>query len=71
MANYITMALDPNASNLYHLMSHQIGNYAQRIRELQLELEIILRTRNLSIVDLMKKIAIRYTIRGRAPWPNG
>ena len=59
MANYITMALDPNASNLFTLMSYQIGNHAQRIRELQLELENILRTRNLSIVDLMKKIAMR------------
>ena len=62
MANYITMALDPNASNLYNLMSYQIGNYAQRIRELQLELENILTTRNLSVVDLMKKIAIRCKI---------
>jgi hypothetical protein len=60
MANYLTMALDPNAANLYRLMSYQIGNHAKRMEELENELEKILTTRNITIVELMKKIAIRY-----------
>lgn len=59
IANYITMALDPSASTLYRFMSSQIGNYAQRINELQTELDQILTSRNITIVDLMKKLAIR------------
>ena len=59
MANYLTMALDPNAASLYRLMSFQIGSHAKRMEELENELDKILRTRNITIVDLMKKIAIR------------
>ena len=59
MANYITMALDPNAGNLYKLMNNQIGNYENKMEILQSELEQILLVRNLTIVDLFHKIAVR------------
>ena len=59
MANYITMALDPNAGNLYKLMNNQIGNYEKKMEILQSELEQILLVRNLTIVDLFHKIAVR------------
>ena len=36
-----------------------MGNYASQIDLLQLELDSILKTKNITIVDLMKKIAIR------------
>jgi len=60
MANYLTMALDPNSSNLYKMMSDQIGNYKKRITELQDELDRILKLKNITIVDLFHRIAIRY-----------
>ena len=59
MANYITMALDPNAGHTFALMNDQIGNYQKNITRLEKELETILRTKNITIVDLFHKIAIR------------
>ena len=60
MANYITMALDPNAGRTYELMSQQIENYQKNITRLEDELETILNNKNITIVDLFHKIAIRY-----------
>ncbi len=59
MANYLTMALDPNSANLYKMMVGQIENYNQRIDKLQEELETILKSKNLTIVELFHKIAMR------------
>ena len=59
MANYLTMALDPNAGNLYKLMNNQIGNYKRNIQQLEYELDKILYVRNLTIVDLFHKIAMK------------
>ena len=59
MANYITMALDPNAGHTFALMNDQIGNYQKNITRLEEELETILRTKNMTIVDLFHKIALR------------
>ena len=62
MANYLTMALDPNAASIYELMKEQIENYEDRMKELQDELDEILISRNISIVELFHKIAIRYKL---------
>jgi hypothetical protein len=59
MANYLTMALDPNAANIYELMSKQIPNYREKIMNLEDELDEILISKNISIVNLFHKIAIR------------
>ena len=59
MANYLTMSLDPNAGSLYHLMSSQVNTYQQKIKDLEKELDDILRLKNLTIVELFHKIAIR------------
>jgi hypothetical protein len=59
MANYLTMALDPNAANLFKLLSFQKGNHAQRLEQLELELNRMLKAKNITIVELMKRIAIR------------
>jgi hypothetical protein len=59
MANYLTMALDPNSANLYKMMVGQIENYNQRIDKLQEELETILKSKNITIVELFHRIAMR------------
>ena len=59
MANYLTMALDPNTANLFKMMVGQIENYKQRIDKLQDELDKILKSKNITIVDLFHRIAMR------------
>ena len=53
------MNLDPNAANLYKLMLNQVDNYQNIIDDLEAELDRILRSKNLTIVDLYHRIAIR------------
>ena len=53
------MNLDPNAANLYKLMLNQVDNYQNIIDDLEAELDGILRSKNLTIVDLYHRIAIR------------
>ena len=48
----MTMALDPNAANIYELMSDQIENYQERILQLEDELDEILLSRNISVIEL-------------------
>ena len=59
MANYITMALDPNAGHTFALMNEQIENYQKHTTRLEEELETLLNKKNMTIVDLFHKIAIR------------
>jgi hypothetical protein len=59
MANYMTMALDPSAGAIYQLMSRQISNYQDRIAELEDQLDQILLSKNITILDLFHRIAIR------------
>ncbi len=59
MANYITMALDPSAGAIYQLMSRQISNYEDRIAELEDQLDQVLLSKNITILDLFHRIAIR------------
>ncbi len=59
MANYLTMALDPNAANLFKMMSSQIVQYKNRMKELELELDQILKSKGISIVELFHRVAIR------------
>jgi hypothetical protein len=59
MANYMTMALDPSAGAIYQLMSRQISNYQDRIAELEDQLDQILLSKNITIMDLFHRIAIR------------
>ena len=59
MANFLTMALDPHAGNIFQLMNHQIPNYQEKILDLEDELDEILQTRNISILQLFQRVAIR------------
>jgi len=60
MANFLTMTLDPNAAFLRKMMANQIGNYQNRIDQLQEELDGMLDTKNITIVELFHRIAIRF-----------
>jgi hypothetical protein len=53
------MALDPNAAFLRKMMSNQIGNYQNRMDQLQEELDKMLIRKNITIVQLFHRIAIR------------
>jgi len=58
MANYLTMALDPNAGNIHDLISGQVDHYQEQMMDLEDELQDILLAKNISIIDLFHKIAI-------------
>jgi hypothetical protein len=58
MANYLTMALDPNAGNIHDLMSGQVDHYQEQMMDLEDELQDILLAKNTTIIDLFYKIAI-------------
>ena len=60
MANFLTMTLDPNAAFLRKMMANQIENYQNRIDQLQEELDRMLQTKNITIVELFHRIAIRF-----------
>jgi hypothetical protein len=53
------MALDPNAANIHELMSNQIENYGEKILQLEDELNEILLSINISVIDLFHRVAIR------------
>ena len=52
LANYMTMALDPNVAHLVKFMNKNVPAYAQLLDQLQEELDIKLIKSKLSIVDL-------------------
>ena len=58
LANYMTMALDPNVAQLVSYMSKKIPNYETLLKKLQFELELALYTSNISIIDLFHRVAI-------------
>jgi len=53
------MALDPNAGNIFKLMDHQIPNYKEKMMDLEDELDEILLSKNVSILELFQRVAIR------------
>jgi hypothetical protein len=59
MANYLTMALDPNAGNIHSLMRQQVDKYDERIMDLEDELVDILASKNITILELFHRVAIR------------
>lgn len=59
LANYMTMALDPNVAHLVKFMNKNVPAYAQLLDQLQEELDIKLIKSKLSIVDLFHKVAIK------------
>jgi hypothetical protein len=60
LANYMTMALDPNVDNLVKYMTREIPAYSKLLEQLQLELEIKLLQSKLTVLELFHKVAIRF-----------
>jgi len=59
LANYMSMAVDPSAGNIVDLMSQQIPNYREGIDKLENELQEKLKAKNVTILELFHRIAIR------------
>lgn len=59
LANYMTMALDPNVGHLVSFMREEIPDYDQLLKDLQLELDHQLDSKNLTLIDLFHRIAMK------------
>lgn len=59
LANYMTMALDPNVGHLVSFMREEIPNYDNLLSELQNELDQKLDSQKLTLVELYHRIAMR------------
>jgi len=55
----MTMALDPNVGHLVSFMREEIPNYDQLLEELQTELDQILDSKQLTLVELYHRIAMK------------
>jgi hypothetical protein len=60
LANYMTMAIDPNVGHIVKFMEEEIPTYAQKLLNLQKELELKLASSRLTLPELFHKVAIRY-----------
>jgi hypothetical protein len=59
LANYMTMALDPNVGHLVRYMTRQVPDYPSLLQQLELQLEGKLQSSNISILELFHKVAVR------------
>ncbi len=59
LANYMTMALDPNVGHLVKYMNREVPAYGQLLDQLQQELDVKLIHSKMSVLDLFHKVAIR------------
>ena len=62
LANYITMSLDPSAGVLYYFFKDMIPDLKNQYEGLENELDEILEKHDIDIVQLFKKLAIKYEI---------
>ena len=60
MANYITMAVDPNTGAVYDYFKQGNPDVIHRYASLANQLDIFLAQNNWNLVDLYRKVAIRY-----------
>jgi hypothetical protein len=59
LANYMTMALDPNVGHLVRYMTREVPDYPRLLEQLQEELDTKLSTSNMTILELFHKVAIK------------
>ena len=59
LANYMTMALDPNVGNIVEFMGQEIPSYTLLLQQLQVELDIKLISSGLTLPELFHKVAVR------------
>lgn len=60
LANYMTMALDPNIAHLANHMKNEYSSFENLLYDLNDELDLKLKSDNLTILELFHKVAIRY-----------
>ncbi len=59
LANYMTMVLDPNVKNFAkNILTYRPGN-KERLNQLNQDLELILDERNVTVLELFYRVAIR------------
>jgi hypothetical protein len=59
LANYMTMAIDPNVGHIVRFMEKEIPTYRKTLADLQEELKKKLNSTGLSLPELFHKVAIR------------
>jgi hypothetical protein len=59
VANYITMALDPNVGILVRYLSKNVPDYAASLDRLEVELDQKLHDSNITLLELFHRVAIR------------
>jgi uncharacterized protein YpbB len=59
LANYMTMAIDPNVGHIVKFMETELPTYNQLLKDLQKELEEKLKALNISLPELFHRIAIQ------------
>ncbi len=62
LANYMTMALDPNVGHIVKFMEKNIPKYRERLAKLEDELQKQLKSTNSTLVELFHKVAVRYAL---------
>ncbi len=60
LANYMTMALDPNIAHLANHMKTEYPSFETLLYDLNDELDMKLKSDNLTILELFHKVAVRY-----------
>ncbi len=58
LANYMTMAIDPNVGHIVKFMETELPTYNQLLKDLQKELEEKLKAFKISLPELFHRIAI-------------
>ena len=62
LANYMTMALDPNVGAMNKFIEKEYPNFKSLMESLRLELDVKLSTFGITLPELFHRIAIRYMI---------
>ena len=62
LANYMTMALDPNVGAMNKFIEKEYPNFNSLMESLRLELDVKLSTFGITLPELFHRIAIRYMI---------
>ena len=68
LANYMTMALDPNVGAMVNMMEKEYPQFHSLMESLRLELESKLSSSGISLPDLFHRIAVRCYINSILIW---
>ncbi len=62
LANYMTMAIDPNVGHIVKFMEQELPSFGPLLKQLQVELEDKLNSLKLTLPELFHRIAIRLEV---------